>query len=114
MEDELLDRFGDYPEAVENLLNIAGLKAGCDYAQILTMQKVKDQVKVVFNDHASRELEGPNIFKALEHVSFRARISLNPQKRLVTVLQLPDKINYRHLFDELTTFIKGAGEIIQR
>lgn len=114
VEDELLDRFGDYPEAVENLLNIAGLKAGCDYAQILTMQKVKDQVKVVFNDHASRELEGPNIFKALEHVSFRARISLNPQKRLVTVLQLPDKLNYRRLFDELTTFVKGAGEIIQR
>lgn len=114
IEDELIDRFGDYPASVENLLNTSSLKADCDNAQILTMIKVKDNIKVIFNDAASRILEGPNVFKALEHVSFRARISLNPEKHLVVLLKLPEKINNRQLFDELITFVQAAGEFVQR
>lgn len=115
IEDELIDRFGDYPQAVENLLAIAGLKINADLAQVRTVIKTKkDQVKVEFDLSASKELEGPNIFKALEHVSLKARINLNPEKRLVVLLQLPDKMNNRMLFNELTTFLKAASDIIQR
>lgn len=114
IEDELLDRFGDYPAAVENLLNVASLKASCDLAQILTLVKEKDQIRVIFSDYGSREMEGPNIFKALEHVSWKARIALGAQKRLVVTLLLPDKLTRRAMFTELGTFAKDAAEIIQR
>ena len=116
IEDELIDRFGDYPEAVENLLAVAGLKINADYAQVLNVikDKKKPQIKVEFNLAASRELEGPNIFKALEHVNLKARINLNPERRLVVLLQLPDKMNNRMMFNELTTFLETASDIIQR
>jgi transcription-repair coupling factor (superfamily II helicase) len=114
IEDELLDRFGDYPAAVENLLNVASLKASCDLAQILTLVKEKAQIRVIFSDSGSREMEGPNIFKALEHVSWKARIALGAQKRLVVTLLLPDKLTRRAMFTELGTFAKDAAEIIQR
>ena len=114
IEDELLDRFGDYPAAVENLLNVASLKASCDLAQILTLVKEKAQIRVIFTDSGSREMEGPNIFKALEHVSWKARIALGAQKRLVVTLLLPDKLTRRAMFTELGTFAKDAAEIIQR
>ena len=114
IQDELIDRFGDYPEPVENLLAISKLKTEADLAQALTITKSNNQVKVEFDNEASRELEGPNIFKALEHVSLKAKINLSPQKRLIVLLELPAKIQSRQLFNELTTFMAGANDIIQR
>ena len=114
IQDELIDRFGDYPEPVENLLAISKLKTEADLAQALTITKSNNQVKVEFDNEASRELEGPNIFKALEHVSLKARINLSPQKRLIVLLELPAKIQSRQLFNELTTFMASANDIIQR
>lgn len=114
IQDELIDRFGDYPEPVENLLAISKLKAEADLAQVLNITKIKQQVKVEFNNSASKELKGPNIFKALEHVSFKAKINLSPQQRLVVLLDLPADIHHRRLFNELTTFMTAASDIIQR
>lgn len=114
IEDELIDRFGDYPVAVENLLAVAGLKVAADLAQCLNVLKIGQTIKVEFNNEASRQLEGPNIFKSLEHVALKARISLNREKRMVVLLQLPDKIKSRVLFNELTTFLQAVGDIVQR
>lgn len=114
IQDELIDRFGDYPEPVENLLAISKLKAEADLAQVLNITQIKQQVKVEFNNSASKELKGPNIFKALEHVSFKAKINLSPQQRLVVLLDIPTDIHHRQLFNELTTFMTAASDIIQR
>ncbi|MDF7639480.1 transcription-repair coupling factor [Lactobacillus sp. ESL0791] len=114
IKDELIDRFGDYPAPVENLLAVSGLKAAADYAQAVNIIKNGAKVKVEFNNHASRELEGPNIFKALEHVNLKARISMTREKRLVILLELPTDMTNRMLFNELTTFMQAAGKIVQR
>src|SRR5699024_9661633 len=104
-------------------------------AQVLNVVKTDDKIKVEFTNAASRELEGPNIFKALEHVSLKARISMNQEKRMVvllllpdkmknrvlsgnnsktTILLLPDKMKNRVLFNELATFLQAASDIVQR
>lgn len=115
IEDELIDRFGDYPVSVENLLAVAGLKVNADLAQVLNVLKISnDKIKVEFNNNASHKLEGPNIFKALEHVDLKARISMNQEKRMVVLLQLPDEMKNRVLFNELTTFLQAASDIVQR
>lgn len=115
IEDELIDRFGDYPVSVENLLAVAGLKVNADLAQVLNVLKISnDKIKVEFNNNASHELEGPNIFKALEHVDLKARISMNQEKRMVVLLQLLDEMKNRVLFNELTTFLQAASDIVQR
>ena len=115
IEDELIDRFGDYPAAVENLIAISNLKINADLAQVLSAIKIKkDKIKVEFDKAASHELEGPNIFRALEHVSLKARISMTEEKKMVVLLELPDKMNNRMLFNELITFFTAASDIIQR
>lgn len=113
--DELIDRFGDYPLAVENLLNVSTVKADADLAQVVSLtQKSNDKLQVIFNNQASEELEGPNIFKALEHVSLRARITMDPQKRLNVMLELEKNMSTRQLFNELHTFLEAASEIVQK
>lgn len=114
IQDDLIDRFGDYPEAVENLLAVATLKVEADAAQVLSIRKITDKIRVEFNNHASRELEGPNVFKALEHVNMKARISLDAEKKMIVLLSESDKMNNRMLVNELTTFMTAASEIINR
>lgn len=114
VEDELIDRFGDYPTSVENLLDVAKLKAVADSAEVLNLHQNKNKIRVLFNNRASRELEGPNVFRALEHVSWRARVSLDQAKRLNVLLELPDKVKNRQLFNELNEFLRTAAKILQR
>lgn len=114
IQDELIDRFGDYPEPVENLLAISNLKLEADLAQVLSIIRVKQQIKVEFDVSASKELTGPNIFKALEHVSLKVKINLNPQKHLVVLMTLLDNMSKRQLINELIKFMSAASDIIQR
>ncbi|WEV41132.1 transcription-repair coupling factor [Lactobacillus sp. ESL0681] len=114
IQDELIDRFGDYPVPVENLLAISSLKIMADLAQVVSISRTDLKVQVKFTESASRQLEGPNVFKALEHVSLKAKITLDPQKSLLVLLELPAKCNDRLLVNELTTFLTAASDIIQR
>ena len=115
IQDELIDRFGNYPKPVENLLAISTLKSEADLAQVRNITKISaNQIKIEFARAASDELKGPNIFKALEHVSFKAKINLTPSKRMVVFLELPTNINNRQLFNNLITFMTAASDIIQR
>lgn len=113
--DELIDRFGDYAEGVENLLAIARIKLNADFAQTEKVIREKNnKIKVEFDKIASKELQGPNVFKALEHVDLKARINMTPEDRLVVLLELPQKFNNRMMFNELNKFLEAAGDIIQR
>ena len=115
IQDELIDRFGNYPKPVENLLAISALKSEADLAQVRNITKISaNQIKIEFARAASDELKGPNIFKALEHVSFKAKINLTPSKSMVVLLELPTNINNRQLFNNLITFMTAASDIIQR
>ena len=63
IEDELIDRFGDYPAAVENLLAVAGLKVDADLAQVLNVLK-KDNNTISHNiRHNSNHSHNHNMHK---------------------------------------------------
>lgn len=114
VESEMLDRFGNYPEAVENLLTVAKIKAAADLAQVIKVEKHNKQIIVEFNENATHLLEGPNIFKALEHTNLKAKVSINPEKHLVVLLTIPSDMKNRLLFIELHDFLIMASEIVQR
>ncbi|MDN6028456.1 MAG: transcription-repair coupling factor [Lactobacillus sp.] len=111
--DELLDRFGDYPVAVEHLLQVSALKLLADAAEVKVMTRTGTSLKIVFTAAGTTELKGPNVFKAMAHVAFKARISLNQLQELVVVFQLADAKN-RVVFNEMSTFLTSASEILTR
>lgn len=97
------------------MLNVSAVKADADLAQVISItQKADDKLRIIFNNRASEELEGPNIFKALEHVSLRARINMDPEKRLNVMFELEKNMSTRQLFKELHTFLEAASDIVQR
>lgn len=111
--DELIDRFGTYPKSVENLLNIATIKVLADTAQILSITNIDKKIDIVLDQKASEELKGQNIFRTLEHVCFRARVSVD-HDRLHVRLILDSKSSWRTIFNELKVFLKAVIDIVHK
>lgn len=111
--DELIDRFGTYPKSVENLLNIATIKVLADTAQILSITNLDKKIDIVLDQKASEELKGPNIFRTLEHVCFRARVSVD-HDRLHVRLILDSKSSWRTIFNELKVFLQAVIDIVHK
>lgn len=111
--DELIDRFGTYPKSVENLLNIATIKVLADTAQILSITNIDKKIDIVLDQKASEELKGPNIFRTLEHVCFRARVSVDHDCLHVRLI-LDSKSSWRTIFNELKVFLQAIIDILHK
>ncbi|APT18226.1 transcription-repair coupling factor [Amylolactobacillus amylotrophicus DSM 20534] len=111
IEDELIDRFGDYPSAVEHLLLVARIKLAADFAQVHNIRQNKIGINVVFTQKISKELQGENIFKALNDVKLRVKVHLNERGEL-EVLLITDQNKERQIFAELETFLNQTEEVI--
>lgn len=111
--DELIDRFGTYPKSVENLLNIATIQVLADTAQILSITNIDKKIDIVLDQKASEELKGPNIFRTLEHVCFRARVSVDHDCLHVRLI-LDSKSSWRTIFNELKVFLQAVIDILHK
>ena len=59
VQEELEDRFGDIPESVQNLLDVAAIKSLCSRAQISRLQIRDGEIRLVF--HAEARLDGAKL-----------------------------------------------------
>lgn len=111
IEDELIDRFGDYPASVENLMLVSRLKISADLAQVKNMRQTQVGITVTFTKQVSPILQGENVFSALQDVKLRVKVSMNEKKEL-QVLLLTDQKKSRQVFSEIENFLQAVVEII--
>jgi len=76
VEEELVDRFGDEPQSVTNLIEIAYLKSMCSALGIESVVRRPGQLIMRFSPHA--RVDGARLFMALHETD--KRLSLSPQK----------------------------------
>ncbi len=85
MFEELLDRFGEPPRAVQNLLTIASLKARAHAVDLTEVSQKGDQVRFVFYEKARVDVAGIPDFLA----QFNGRMSFRVEKQPVLVYAKP-------------------------
>ena len=93
LQQEMVDRFGRYPEPVENLFRYARLRQQTLALQIQSVEKNKDQVFIRFMDHSKVSAE-----KLLKLVTSNKRATFSPQGLLT--LHVP-KLAPDKLFDTI-------------
>lgn len=84
IQDDLIDRFGDYPDEVSDLVNIGLLKY---YAQKQGVEKIKRQkenVVVTYTAAKSAQLTGAAIFEQLGKTKLKASVQQEQQKFTVS------------------------------
>ncbi|MDR2660458.1 MAG: transcription-repair coupling factor [Lactobacillaceae bacterium] len=85
VENDLKDRFGDYPKEVSNLLLLLKLKNAADIANVVNIRQNKNEFEITFNDDMSQKLAGETIFKTLNNIPYKARVSMKNDKLLLTI-----------------------------
>ncbi|EFR31790.1 transcription-repair coupling factor [Eremococcus coleocola] len=96
IQDQLIDRFGEFPDQVADLLDIAlikyyGLKSGIE-----EIKQDRQRIVVTYNERASMKLKGPNIFQALQEVPLKAEVTVNGGKLAIRLL-VQGKVSYQWL-----------------
>lgn len=64
LQEEMLDRFGEYPDEVAYLVQIAEMKVYALLTGVELIKQVKQEVTILVNEKISNEIDGHKLFKA--------------------------------------------------
>lgn len=108
---DLIDRFGDYPAPVANLLAVTHMKRFADHARVLKVRRDGAQLAVSFDQTASAKLQGEAVFKVLQHTTLKAKVAM-PDKQLTVTLMLPKELATADWLTEVAAVLEAAAAVI--
>ncbi|BCK44469.1 transcription-repair-coupling factor [Streptococcus suis] len=112
LQEELIDRFGEYPDVVAYLLEIGLLKSFLDQVFCHTVLRRQHQVTVTFEPMADQIFLTQDYFEALSATNLKAQITENKGK-LAVVFNIQQKKEYE-ILEELISFAEKLKEIKAR
>ena len=74
MQDHLIDRYGEFPDEVSNLLDIALIRYYGQASGFSQIENNRRDLIIYFNQQASQFFKGPQIFQALKDIPLKAQI----------------------------------------
>ncbi len=105
---DLIDRFGDYPAAVGNLLLISKIKQHADLAMIAQVKRQRDNILITFTKVESHLIKAPTIIKLLAKTKFKATLG-EQDDRLTVRLVIQPKMSTADWLNQLSKFITGLS-----
>lgn len=107
IQDDFVDRFGDYPIEVNYLTQVGLLKHFAEEAQVETIKRKDDVVQVTLSKEATERLQGAAIFEALSKVSLRASVNVKADK--LTIGLQTYKVETESWLDYLRLFLEACA-----
>ena len=93
VEADLVDRFGDYPDEVANLLNIGQIKMDGDRALVEGIQKRQQQIIFTLSKVGTKAYKVEQLFEALSATKMKA--TLGVEKDHMVIKLVVEKIDGR-------------------
>ncbi|GBG94318.1 transcription-repair coupling factor [Ligilactobacillus salitolerans] len=108
VQDDLIDRFGEYPPEVAALLDIGLLKMYSDQAMIESIKQQKKKIAVKLSKKATQTYSAKQLLKAVAETKFNA--SLEPDKDQTTLsLVIQPKMNEQDILEQLQALTKSLA-----
>ncbi|CAJ2235999.1 transcription-repair coupling factor [Companilactobacillus paralimentarius] len=105
---ELLDRFGDYPQEVANLLDVSLLKNSFDEALVNSVVMRNKKITIKFSQKASDYLTGDLVFKFLANTTMKAKVNNKNGGFMITLDSASVKKD--EWFDQLKVFAEKMAD----
>lgn len=112
LQDELIDRFGEYPDQVAYLLEIGLVKSYLDSVFTELVDRKDSQLVVRFEKVAQTLFLTQDYFEALSKINLKARISEH-QGKIEVIFDIRNKKDYE-ILEELIQFGQGFADIKER
>ncbi|MCC5889299.1 MAG: transcription-repair coupling factor [Alkalibacterium sp.] len=108
LQDELIDRFGEYPQEVSDLLSVGLLKMYSERALIELIKREGSKLSVVFSSAGTSRLPLPEVFKALKGIQLKT--DMQAEERLTIEFRLTRRTTENEFLDALTHFTRNIAE----
>lgn len=109
LQEELVDRFGDYPDVVAYLLEIGLLKSYLDQVFCHSVLRKKQQITISFEPMAGQIFLTQDYFQALSVTNLKVQIAEN-RGRLEVIFTLQKQKDYE-ILEELIQFAEKLAQI---
>ncbi|RCW63049.1 transcription-repair coupling factor [Saliterribacillus persicus] len=90
LRDEMIDRFGDYPQEVENLFQVSTLKLVAKKERIESVSELKRKIEIIVEEEQSQQLDGAKLFEFANEYGRAIQLGTENRKLKVT-FQLKDQ-----------------------
>jgi transcription-repair coupling factor (superfamily II helicase) len=110
LQDELIDRFGDYPQEVADLLSVGLLKMYSEQALIELIRRDGNNLTVVFSKAGATRLPLPEVFKALKPITLKT--DMQAEEKLTVAFKLTSRTSVNEWLDALVLFSKNTAEYL--
>ena len=106
LHDEMIDRFGDYPEQLENLFAVARIKLYAQREKVVKIDKSKNnQVQMLISKETTLQIDGSKLFDIVNKIG--RHVNLGMEKEQIKVL-----VNQRKMTDE--KLLKTLEEVLEQ
>ena len=112
LQGDLIDRFGDYGEPVENLLLVGELKMNADAAMLESIKRQRDNLVLTFTKTGSRAIKPPEIIKALAATRFKATMGQTDDGLLTVRLIIQPKMTQKDWLKQLIVCVRGINQAL--
>ncbi|SDC55457.1 transcription-repair coupling factor [Pelagirhabdus alkalitolerans] len=109
IDEELVDRFGDYPNQVSQLFTASRLRIAAKAVQAETVKEQKQTITVTIDEAASQTVDGEKLFSYATDFGRMIRLGTD-QGRLVITFRF-DKKTYNERYQYLHTFLERLEKI---
>lgn len=109
LQDDLIDRFGDYPDEVANLLVIGEIKMNGDRALLETIRKQESVIQFVLSKAGTKAYSVEQLFEALSATKLKATLGVEKEQMRIK-LTVPKGQAEMVWLHEVQAFVKALRE----
>ncbi|MFC0525649.1 transcription-repair coupling factor [Pontibacillus salicampi] len=111
LKDELMDRFGDYPEEVENLFQVSILKLHAKKERIESITEKNKKIELVMETEASQSIDGAKLFELANQYGRLIQLGTEETKLKMTFqFNRKDSLNRYKTVEEVTKALETVKE----
>lgn len=117
VQDDLIDRFGDYPDEVSNLLEIGLLKMDADWALVDQIFQKKDEITIVFSKKATTRLSGSQFLAAVSQTKLSTSMNVDNLQMKITIKKKADQtlaqiiLEMQNLLSEIAKMLSSQEKV---
>jgi transcription-repair coupling factor (superfamily II helicase) len=104
LQEEFIDRFGDYPVEVECLLLAAGIKLRAKREGITTIEQKQDTVTMLFNEDSTASVDGAKMFEIANQIG--RHVNLGMHNNLMKIIIQRKRLKDLELLKQIDFFLK--------
>lgn len=110
LQDDLQDRFGEYPDEVAHLLMVGELKMYAEKALVETIRRSQNKIKFTLSKSGTKQYAVEQLFEALSATKLQATLGVHKEKMEI-VLTIPNGQKEMVWLMEIIQFVQALQEM---